>query len=135
MAWDVVFHDQFALEFDRLKADVQDELLAHAVLLRDYGPGLGRPTVDTLKGCKHANMKEMRFSHGKDVWRVAFAFDPVRKAVLLVAGNKAGADQRLFYKRLIENADTRLTQHLLKMKSELKTMSTDHKEKQRGKKT
>lgn len=131
MSWDVVFHDQFALEFEQLKAGVQDELLAHAVLLRDYGPDLGRPTVDTLKGSKHANMKEMRFSHGKDVWRVAFAFDPLRKAVLLVAGNKAGADQRLFYKRLIDSADLRLTQHL----SELKTISTDLKEKQHGKKT
>ena len=131
MSWDVVFHDQFAFEFEQLKAGVQDELLAHAVLLRDYGPGLGRPTVDTLKGSKHANMKEMRFSHGKDVWRVAFAFDPLRKAVLLVAGNKAGADQRLFYKRLIDSADLRLTQHL----SELKTISIDLKEKQHGKKT
>ena len=131
MSWDVVFHDQFAFEFEQLKAGVQDELLAHAVLLRDYGPGLGRPTVDTLKGSKHPNLKEMRFSYGKDVWRVAFAFDPLRKAVLLVAGNKAGADQRLFYKRLIDNADLRLTQHL----SELKTISTDLKEKQHGKKT
>ena len=131
MPWDVVFHDQFALEFEQLKAGVQDELLAHAVLLRDYGPGLGRPTVDTLKGSKHPNLKEMRFSYGKDVWRVAFAFDPLRKAVLLVAGNKAGADQRLFYKRLIDSADLRLTQHL----SELKTISTDLKEKQHGKKT
>ena len=131
MSWDVVFHDQFAFEFEQLKAGVQDELLAHAVLLRDYGPGLGRPTVDTLKGSKHPNLKEMRFSYGKDVWRVAFAFDPLRKAVLLVAGNKAGADQRLFYKRLIDSADLRLTQHL----SELKTISTDLKEKQHGKKT
>ena len=101
MSWDVVFHDQFALEFEQLKAGVQDEVLAHAVLLRNYGPGLGRPTVDTLKGSKHTNMKEMRFSHDKDVWRVAFAFDPLRKALLLAAGDKVGADQRLFYKRLI----------------------------------
>ena len=101
------------------------------VLLRDYGPGLGRPTVDTLKGSRHTNMKEMRFSHGKDVWRVAFAFDPLRKAVLLVAGNKVGADQRLFYKRLIDNADERLALHL----SELKAVSTVPKEKQHGKKT
>ena len=79
MSWNVVFHDQFAIEFEQLKVGVQDELLAHAVLLRDYGPSLGRPTVDTLKGSKHANMKEMRFSHGKDVWRVAFAFDPRAK--------------------------------------------------------
>ena len=110
---------------------VQDELLAHAILLRDYGPSLGRPTVDTLKGSKHANMKEMRFSHCKDAWRVAFAFDPARKAVLLVSGNKVCADQRLFYKRLIDSADTRMTQHL----SDLKTISTVLKENQRGKKT
>jgi hypothetical protein len=131
MAWDVVFHDQFALEFDGLQTGVQDELLAHAVLLRDYGPGLGRPTVDTLKGSQHANMKEMRFGHGKAVWRVAFAFDPLRRAVLLVAGNKVGADQRLFYKRLIDTADQRMAQHL----SEIKTVSTVLKENPRGKKT
>ena len=134
MAWDVVFHDQFAHEFEQLKVGVQDELLAHAVLLRDYGPGLGRPTVDTLKGSKHANMKEMRFSHGKEVWRVAFAFDPSRKAVLLVAGNKVGADQRLFYKRLIDNADRRMTQHLSELKA-VSTISTDSKESRHGKKT
>ena len=87
--------------------------------------------MDTLKGSKHANMKEMRFSHDKDVWRVAFAFDPLRNAVLLAAGNKVGADQRLFYKRLIDSADLRLTQHL----SELKTISTDLKEKQHANKT
>ena len=68
----------------------------------------------------------MRFSHGKDVWRVAFAFDPARKAVLLVAGNKVGADQRL-----IDSAETRMTKHL----SDLKTISTVLKENQRGKKT
>ena len=50
MNWQVVFRDQFEPEFAALVAAVQDELLAHAVLLRDYGPGLGRPTVDTLKG-------------------------------------------------------------------------------------
>ena len=131
MTWDVVFHDQFELEFDSLPTGVQDELLAHAVLLRDYGPGLGRPTVDTLKGSQHANMKEMRFSLGKGVWRVAFAFDPLRKAVLLVAGNKVGADQRLFYKRLIDTADRRLAQHL----SDVKAVSTVLKESPRGKKT
>jgi len=40
---------------------LQDELLAHAKLLQSYGPDLGRPTVDTLKGSRHANMKELVF--------------------------------------------------------------------------
>ena len=115
MHWQVIFHHEFEPEFAALAASVQDELLAHALLLRDYGPGLGRPTVDTLKGSKHANMKEMRFRLGKEVWRVAFAFDPSRQAVLLVAGDKSGADQRLFYKRLIDKADTRLAHHLVEM--------------------
>ena len=84
--------------------------------------------VDTLKGSKHGNMKELRFRYGKQVWLVVLAFDPTRQAVLLVAGDKAGADQRLFYKRLIEKADGRLSRHL----SELNSLS---KEKPNGKKT
>ena len=71
MNWQVVFHDAFEPEFLALASSVQDELLAHALLLRDYGPGLGRPTVDTLKGSKHANMKELRFRQGKEVWRAS----------------------------------------------------------------
>ena len=128
MGWEVVFHDRFEVEFNALAVDVQDELLAHAILLRDYGPTLGRPTVDSLKGSKHSNMKELRFRHGNEVWRVAFAFDPSRTAVMLVAGDKAGSDQRLFYKRLLREADARLTQHL----SEIAKLS---KEKRHGKKT
>jgi hypothetical protein len=128
MHWQVVFHDLFEPEFTALAAAVQDELLAHAVLISDYGPGLGRPTVDTLKGSQHSNMKELRFRHGKEVWRVAFAFDQARQAVLLVAGDKAGADQRLFYKRLIDKADSRLAQHLAEM-------NVPTKEKHHGKKT
>ncbi|MGB7989204.1 MAG: type II toxin-antitoxin system RelE/ParE family toxin [Candidatus Methylophosphatis roskildensis] len=99
---------------------MQDELLAHALLLREFGPNLGRPTVDGLKGSKHANMKELRFSWESEVWRVAFAFDLKREAILLVGGNKAGADQRrfCFYKRLISVADTRFDQHLAEQQHE-----------------
>lgn len=63
--------------------DLQDELLAHAKLLAEFGPNLGRPTVDTLKASRHANMKELRFEWANEVWRVAFAFDPKRQATLL----------------------------------------------------
>ena len=96
MNWQVIFHREFEPEFAAPVEGVQDELLAHALLLRDYGPGLGRLTVDTLKGSKHANMKELRFRQGKEVWRVAFAFVLSRQAVLLVAGDKSRADQRVF---------------------------------------
>jgi hypothetical protein len=128
MSWDVLFHDEFASEFAALNESLQDELLAHAMLLRDFGPALGRPTVDTLKGSKHTNMKEMRFSWVGKVWRVAFAFDPERKAILLVGGDKGGADQRRFYKRLIAAADERFDEHL----DTLKISKMEH---QHGKKS
>lgn len=128
MSWSILFHDDFADEFAALTESLQDELLAHALLLRDFGPGLGRPTVDTLKGSKYANMKEMRFAWAGEVWRVAFAFDPERQAILLVGGDKGGADQRRFYKRLIAVADKRFDGHL-------DTLKTSHKENWHGKKT
>lgn len=112
VSWTVLFHDDFHAEFGGLDEGLQDELLAHARLLAEFGPGLGRPTVDTLKGSRHANMKEMRFSWAGEIWRVAFAFDPLRQAVLLVGGDKGGADQRRFYRRLIQVADERYGDHL-----------------------
>lgn len=112
MRWTAYFHPRFKNEFDELSATVQDELLASLVPLREYGPSLGRPEVDTLKESKYANMKELRFRTGGGVWRVAFAFDPERNAILLVAGDKSGVGERKFYKRLIEKADKRYKEHL-----------------------
>ena len=112
MTWVVLFHDAFDTEFAALVEELQDELLAHAKLLAEFGPNLGRPTVDTLKGSRHANMKELRFAWNGQVWRVAFAFDPQRQAILLVGGDKCGADQRRFYKRLLTVADERYDDHL-----------------------
>jgi hypothetical protein len=91
--WCIGMCPEFTVEFGRLAMEVQDELLAHLHLLACRGPALGRPRVDTLKGSRHANMKELRFSVGDGVWRVAFAFDPSRCALLLVAGDK-GRHQR-----------------------------------------
>lgn len=116
MAWTVANHDAFDAEFDALPEAVQDELLAASMLLRTNGPSLGRPHVDTLAGSKHANMKELRFRAVDGVWRVAFAFDPVRRAILLVAGDKAGQSQTRFYKALIRKADARFTAHLRDLK-------------------
>jgi len=112
MTWVVLFHDAFDTEFAALVEELQDELLAHAKLLAEFGPNLGRPTVDTLKGSRHANMKKLRFAWNSQVWRVAFAFDPQRQAILLVGGDKGGADQRRFYKRLLTVADERYDDHL-----------------------
>ena len=110
--WEVLLHDAFTEELEQLNESLQDELFAHAKLLANYGPHLGRPTVDTLKDSSYFNMKEMRFSWQQEVWRVAFAFDPHRQAILLVGGNKCGVNQSLFYKRLIDVAEQRYQEHL-----------------------
>ena len=112
MVWEVRFAPEFDPEFDALPIPVQDELLARAKVLETFGPSLGRPRVDTLNGSRHANMKELRFNAGGGVWRVAFAFDPDRQAVLLVAGDKSGVSERRFYRRLVDKADTRYGRHL-----------------------
>ena len=117
MKWIVRFHDEFEPEFDALPVEVQDELLACATVLAQIGPTLGRPHVDTLAGSKHANMKEIRFDAGDGAWRVAFAFDPKRKAILLVAGDKSGGGEKRFYRRLIEIADGRFDAHLAKLEN------------------
>jgi len=117
MGWTVRFHDAFEGEFDELHKDVQDELLSHVGLLQEYGPKLGRPRVDTLNGSAHANMKELRFDAADGVWRVAFAFDPKREAILLVAGDKSGGSEKRFYKRLIAKADERFNEHVHSLKS------------------
>src|SRR5215207_7032739 len=116
MLWIVRFEDEFEQEFLALEQEVQDELLAVARLLAEHGPQLGRPYVDTLKGSKHANMKELRFDAMRGVWRVAFAFDPRRHGILMVAGDKSGVSQQRFYKRLIAKADKRFAAHLERLK-------------------
>jgi hypothetical protein len=96
----------------------QDELLAHAKLLQQFGPQLGRPRADTLNGSRHANVKELRFDAADGVWRVAFAFDPNRKAILLACGDKSGGSEKRFYRELIEKADTRFNEHLARIRRE-----------------
>jgi hypothetical protein len=86
--------------------------LAKARLLESFGPTLGRPHVDTLKGSRHANMKELRFDAADGAWRAAFAFDEKRSAILLVAGDKSGSAQAKFYRRPIPTADIRFNAHL-----------------------
>ncbi len=112
MAWIVRLHADFEEEVRALEPEVRIALAAKARLLEDLGPRLGRPHADVLKGSAFANMKELRFKASGGVWRVAFAFDPMRQAILLVAGDKSGGSQAMFYRQLIEKADQRYAQHL-----------------------
>lgn len=118
MTWTVNFHTVFAEEFGDFPDNVKIELRSITALLQEEGPYLSRPHADTLDGSKHANMKELRFKADNGVWRVAFAFDPKRQAVLLVAGDKSGVSQKRFYKSLITKADERFDDHLVELKGE-----------------
>ena len=120
MKWVVGIGDEFEPEFDELHEDVRIEILALARLLQQFGPQLKRPRVDTLNDSRHANLKELRFSATGGEWRVAFAFDMRRKAILLVAGDKSGVSEERFYRELIRKADDRFDAHLARPKSERK---------------
>ena len=112
MNWTVEIGDEFKPEFFALQEDVRIEILALTRLLQQFGPHLGRPRVDTLNGSRHANMKELRFAAADGQWRVAFAFDTKRRAILLVAGDKSGVSEKRFYRELIRKADERFDAHL-----------------------
>jgi hypothetical protein len=98
----------------------QTETIAKVNLLKLLGPQLSRPHADTLKGSRHANMKELRASTKDHVLRIAFAFDPTRTAILLVGGDKAGVGQRRFYRTLIATADELYDAHLAALRSQAK---------------
>ncbi len=112
MRWVVELHPVFEPEFDALSRRVKTAIAAKALLLEEFGPQLPRPHADTLTGSKHANMKELRCNADDGVWRIAFAFDPDRRAILLVAGDKSGVSEKRFYKQLVKKADERFDSHM-----------------------
>ena len=123
MEWNVQYDEAFVAELEEIErqtgsAAVREEVAALALLLGQFGPQLKRPHCDTLNGSKHANMKELRFTLPDGEWRVAFAFDPLRCAILLVAGNKSGTNERRFYRQLIRIADERFDRHLQELETQ-----------------
>lgn len=90
MLWEVVLLDEISDWYEKLGSDTAEQVTAAIDLLEEQGPMLGRPLVDTLQG-SIANLKELRpGSAGSSEVRILFVFDPERRAVLLVAGDKSG---------------------------------------------
>ncbi len=110
-SWSVEFHPSCEAWANGLEQQDAEPLLAAVRVLQDEGPTLGRPLVDTIKGSRHANMKELRpGSTGRTEIRVLFAFDLERQAVLLVGGDKSD-DWTGWYKVNIPIADERFDEH------------------------
>jgi len=110
--WKVTTTQDFNTWFADLAPDAQAEVIAKVELLKALGPQLGRPHADTLNGSKHSNMKELRADTKDNVMRIAFAFDPERAAMILVAGDKSGVSKKRFYRQLIAKADRLFDAHL-----------------------
>jgi hypothetical protein len=131
--WSVQFHPECESWADSLEQSDAEALLAAVRVLRDQGPTLGRPLVDTVVGSRHANMKELRpGSTGRTEVRVLFAFDLERKAILLVGGDKSG-DLKGWYERNIPIADERFDEHQAALTEGKATSSNKAVSKRKGK--
>ena len=111
--WDVIDDPDYRAWFEVQAVEVRDAIVAAVIVLSTLGPQLGRPLVDTLKGSRLPNLKELRVRCQGDPYRILFAFDPARRAILLVGGNKGG-DKR-WYKVNIPIAEARYAHHLADM--------------------
>jgi hypothetical protein len=105
--WEVEYTNEFGGWWNCLDPDDQDQVEAAVGRLQERGPGLGRPPVDTVKGSRNHNMKELRVQTA----RVLFAFDPRRAAILLIGGDKRDRWNQ-FYTEMIPIADDLCDQHL-----------------------
>ncbi|GIF96493.1 type II toxin-antitoxin system RelE/ParE family toxin [Catellatospora citrea] len=119
--WEVNLHEEVEAWFlDLCRTDpISADLVAEAIdLLTEHGPALGRPLVDRIHASRFHHMKELRpGSSGSTEVRLLFAFDPLREAIFLVAGDKSGQWKK-WYQIAIPLADERLEEHLAKLKEE-----------------
>ena len=117
MTW-IVDIELIAEWLTSLDGGSREQVVAAVELLEEHGPHLGRPVVDSVVGSRHKTMKELRpgFS-GRSELRLLFALDPERRAIILVAGDKAGAWKR-WYRQGIPKADDLFDEHLRTLKGE-----------------
>jgi len=118
MEWEVEFTDEFSHWWDALTEAEQVDVNAKVILLQKIGPGLPRPHADLIHSSRHPNMKELRIQHSGRPYRVLFAFDPRRCAILLIGGDKTGNDRR--YDEFVPVADALYDLHLEALKKEKK---------------
>jgi hypothetical protein len=112
MEWTVLLDDDFEAWLLEQTQVVRVGIASRIALLAKAGPALGRPQVDTLAGSTLANLKELRIQVQGDPWRVLFVFDPKRRAIVLVGGNKR------WYKTNIPIAEQRYRRYLESIKGE-----------------
>ncbi|MFH0821461.1 MAG: type II toxin-antitoxin system RelE/ParE family toxin [Pseudomonadota bacterium] len=116
MKWDIEYTDEFGEWWDVLTEEEQESMDAGVELLEDYGPNLSFPYSSGVKGSKHNHMRELRIQHAGRPFRVLYAFDPRRCAILLIGGDKTGNDH--WYEEYVPIADRLYYEHLETLKRE-----------------
>lgn len=119
MTWEVEFTTEFEDWWSSLDEGEQDSIDQGVHLLEQRGPTLPFPFSSDVSGSKHGHMRELRVQHGGDPYRVFYAFDPRRAAILLIGGNKAGDDR--FYERMVPLADRIYDKHIEELNAEQQT--------------
>jgi hypothetical protein len=110
MAYEVEYTDEFGAWWDNLSIVEQVSIEAVIDLLEERGPRLGHPHSSAIKGSRHGHMRELRVQHQGRPYRILYAFDPRRTAILLIGGDKTGQDR--WYTWFVPVADDLYDQHL-----------------------
>jgi len=107
---EVEYTDEFGDWWQGLAEDEQDSVAAKVQLLEQLGPQLPHPHSSGISISRHPHMRELRIQHRGDPYRVLYAFDPRRTAILLIGGCKAGNDR--WYDKVVPVADDLYDEHL-----------------------
>ena len=116
MSWDVEFTDELGAWWETLDEREQESIDASVQLLEARGPQLGYPQSSGIAQSRHAHMRELRVQHDGQPYRILYAFDPRRSAILLIGGNKTG-DNR-WYDVFVPIADRFYDEHLAELRKE-----------------
>ena len=114
--WEVEYTDEFGEWWESLSEAEQEDVRANVGLLQQLGPRLPYPKSSGINGSRHGHMRELRIQHGGDPYRVLYAFDPRRMAILLIGGNKKGDND--WYIKYVPIADRLYDEHLITLKRE-----------------
>jgi hypothetical protein len=117
--WSIEFTDEFETWWNDLNAEQQVRVNAGVILLQKLGPSLDHPYSTKIVSSRHAEMRELRVQYGGEPYRVLYAFDPRRTAILLLGGKKSGDDR--WYKKFVRKADRLFEKHLAQIEKEGRT--------------
>jgi hypothetical protein len=114
--WGVEYTDEFENWWESLDEDEQESVTSSVLLLEARGPMLGYPFSSGIQESKHSHMRELRVQHAGRPYRVLYAFDPRRVAILLIGGDKTGDDR--WYEKYVSLADKIYEAHMEALQKE-----------------